>query len=610
MTSSTAPRLPALLWQHRRDLFWGALLLLATNAAERSIPWCLGAALDAFRGADLPAVRRWALGAVFIAALLWIVRTASRVKIFSVGRDIEYELRNRLAEHLHRLGPLYLQRVSAGDLMNRAVGDLGQVRLMLGFGALNLVNSLMALATTLVPMFWISPRLSLFALLPYPILVVVVRYFGSRLYRASRASQDAISTLNEGVREAVAAARFIRASALEEGVRSGLSESNGAVRARNQTLVVLRSLMGPTMTFLGASSLLIVLWLGSPQVLRGELSVGRFVAFLTYLGQLLWPTLALGYLISVLERGRASYERLREVFEATPPGAQSPAEEVKASASAPSALASESPLVDPAEDKNAPALRVRGLAFAYDTHAVLQDIDFEVPRGAFVALVGPTGSGKSTLAALLAGVLPPSAGNIELFGEALSTFDPARLRRRLSYCPQDGFLFSKTIRENLAYALERPLPMGIRDEGVEQTLNAACLSSEIERLPQGLETLIGERGVQLSGGQRQRLALARSWLLDAPLMVLDDPFSAVDAWTEAQILAALRRNWQEHERSIVLVTHRMAAAREAELILVLDGGRIVARGDHESLMRDPGGVYAEMVRLQQWEAGLEELRSA
>jgi len=560
----------------------GVGLLLATNAADKAIPWFLAHAIDALRHRQGEAVMHAALVVLALAAIMWFVRTLSRIVLLNVGRDVEYDLRKELLAKVHSLGSCFTQQMATGEIMSRATNDLAQVRLLSGFGLMNSVNSLVAYVSALSLMFTLSPKLALYALVPYPFFALVTRSFAKRLYLRSQGAQEALGNLADRAQENVAAVRVVRSLGLEEHEERRFEEANQQAIVANMKLTIIRGAMWPVLMLLGSTGTLVVVWFGGQMVLAHELSVGELAAFLAYLGQLLWPTMALGFLLSVVQRGRASYARVREILDA------------------------EESIVEPADARECSgegALSLRGLSFSYGDRDVLTDIDVEVPAGASLAIVGRVGSGKSTLAALMPRLLPVPDDSIFVDGIDVNQLRLRSLRREVAYAAQDPFLFSTTVYGNIAFALDEPYGEGAR-ERVRAAAEEASILEEVDGLPNGFDTLVGERGVQLSGGQKQRVALARA-LLNAPaVLVLDDPMSAVDARTEAKILEAIDR--VARGRTLVLITHRVVAAARAEQVLVLDAGRVVERGTPDALLA-ANGLYAAMAKQQALRAELEEI---
>jgi ATP-binding cassette subfamily B protein len=568
---------------YRGRLLIGLLLLVVTNALDKSIPRLLQQAVDALLDGDLDTVQLFALLVVAFALGMGAARTASRVWIFNVGRDVEFDLRNLILAQLHRLGPSFFSHMPTGETMSRAINDLGQVRAMIAFGLLNLVNSLLAYGIALVFMMQMSRELTLWALLPYPLLIAASRWVGKAMYTRSQGAQEAVGELSARVQETLSGVRIVRAFAIEPEQERIFERANQKALEKNMSLVMIRGFMWPLLMGVGSLGTLLVLWRGTAMVRGGEISVGELVAFLAYSEQLRWPTMGLGYIMAVVQRGRAGWRRILDILDAEP-------EVVEA--------------LDAREPGDEGAVRVEGLRFAYDGGgAVLQDVDFQVPAGGSLAIVGRTGSGKSTLAALLPRLLPTPEASVFLDGDDVTELKLRPLRRAVGYAQQDPFLFSNTIARNIGYRFDDPYV----PEAMEQVREAAAEASvleEIESLPAGFRTVVGERGVQLSGGQKQRVALARALLNEPRVLIMDDPLSAVDAKTEAGILDALERAGQG--RTVVLITNRVAAAARCDQVVVLDGGRVVERGTHQELCQG-GGFYAQLAARQRLERELAAL---
>lgn len=584
-SSGTTPKTHT-LWQYvqpyRARLVQGFLLLLLTNGLDKTIPVFLKNAVDALVGGQLATVVHSALIVGALALGMGVFRTISRTRVFNVGRDVEYQLRADLLRHLHRLGPSFFQRMPTGETMSRAINDLSQIRAMVGFGVLNLINSSFAYAIALIYMLGMSPELTMWAVLPFPLLILIARVLGRAMFTRSQASQEALGALSSRVQEALAGVRLTRAFGAEGEQERLFEEANQHALQKTMSLTVLRGFTWPLLIGVASLSTLLVLYRGTGMVRQGTLTVGELVAFLAYVESLKWPTMGLGYILAVLQRGRASFVRVREILEAPPdvhdePGATSP--------------------------KEGGELRVHDLSYAYGDRKVLDAVGFAVREQGSLAIVGRTGSGKSTLAALLARILPTPPNRVFLDGDDIVNLRLRELRKTVGYAQQEPFLFSDTVARNVGYSLpEISSPEAM--ERMREAARAAAVLDEIEELPEGWDTLVGERGVQLSGGQKQRIALARALLSEPRVLIMDDPMSAVDAKTEKRILDAIEAAGKE--RTVILVTHRVAAAERCADILVLDAGRVIEHGSHAELIAKDG-PYAGLAARQRIEQELSTL---
>jgi ATP-binding cassette subfamily B protein len=525
-----------------------------------------------------------ALGAwlVVVAIGAFGVRVLSRVAIFNGGRLAEYELRRALLYRLQKLGPAFYRHMSTGEIMSRATNDLAQVRLLLGFGVLNVINTLFALVSALSVTLSMSVKLTLAALAPLPVLMLVTRHFSKLIYTRTRDNQDAIGRMSETVQSSIAGMRVVRSFGLEESEMSRFEKSNQDYLDKSLALARLRGSMGPIMQAITAIGILVVFWYGGHLMLVGELSAGGFLAFYRALARLTWPLIALGFLVGLVQRGRASYSRLADIFNAEP--------DIQSGSL-------------PAPERVEGKLEVVDLRFAYGEHQVLDGVSFELPARGSLAIVGRTGSGKSTLAVLLPRLQPTPAGSVFLDGQDICDLPLSTVRQSIGYAQQSAFLFSTTIGRNIGYALDEPdQPAALLS--IREAAGQARILDEVLALPDAFDTVVGERGVQLSGGQKQRTALARAFVAEPKILVLDDPLSAVDARTERAILEAIDR--QRQERGLILITHRVVAASRCDQIIVLDAGRVVERGTHEELVSS-GGLYATFAEEQRIERELELL---
>jgi ATP-binding cassette subfamily B protein len=552
----------------------GGVMLVALQLFMAWRDFLVKDAVDAIAAGAGSIAARAAVVILVVSVGAMAVRIASRVTIFTAGRNVEYELRRRLLAHLHRLGPSFFGTMPTGEIMSRATNDLQQVRLLLGFGILNVISSLMALVSALWVMLAISGRLTLAAVSTFPLLALVTRSFSTKMFTRTRENQAALGVMSDRVLASLAGVRVVRSFAMEEAESEAFERENQRYLGASLALARVRGAMGPIMGMVSAAGVLIVFWYGGSLLIEGAITTGDFVAFWLALLRLTWPLTALGFVAAIVQRGRAGYQRLLAVLEAEP--------EVK-----------DGPTAAPARIDG--ALRVEGLSFAYGARQVLEDVSFEVPAGGSLAIVGRTGSGKTTLASLLSRLLPTPHGAVFLDGHDVCDLPVATVRAAIGYAQQDAFLFSTTVSENIGFALEDPDDQA---EVIREAAREAQVLDDVERLPDGFETVVGERGVQLSGGQKQRVALARALVREPPVLVLDDPLSAVDAKTEAAILETLER--QAAERTLILITHRVAAARRCDHIVVLEQGHVVERGTHDELA-SASGLYALFAEEQQME---------
>jgi ATP-binding cassette subfamily B protein len=580
-------RLWRYLVRYRLRLLAGVACLVAATSLTMAVPWLVKTIVDGIaagqgRGAVGPTV-----GLIVLIALVQAVaRTASRSLIFNVGRDVEYDLRNDLFAHLERLPVAFYQEWRTGDLMSRLVNDVGAVRMLLGPGILNLINTPVYYAYGLAIMLSLDPSLTVAALAVYPLALVFVKRTSRLLMERTVRVQEGLGELSSRVQQNLSGMHVVKAYACEDHELAAFAALNERFQEANLRLARVRGIIGPVMNAVGGVGALVVLWLGGRHVISGQLSVGDLVAFTGYLGLLAWPTMALGWMLSVIQRGRAALTRLNALF-AVEPAIVSPPD-----AAAPKAVRGE--------------IALRGVTFRYPGQAndALAGVDLTIPAGRTVALVGRTGSGKSTLVQLLPRLFDVEQGQVLLDGRDVRTLPLAWLRRTIGLVPQDPFLFSRTIGENVAFARDGTGNGTGHPGDIGWAVEAAGLGHDLADMPRGLDTVVGERGITLSGGQKQRVTLARVLAAEPRVLLLDDALSSVDAATERDILERLRSFVRD--RTTVLVAHRLTTVQEADLIVVLDDGRVVEMGDHDELLAR-GGVYADLFRQQALEGELEAI---
>ncbi len=584
--------------KYRRGFGFGVLSVFANNGIWILGPLAIRGAVDdlqKWHDGTIPASAMphklliWALLLVLIVALKGVFQFLTRWVVIGISRDIEFDLRNDLFGHLEKLSYSYYQRMRTGDIMARATNDLNAVRNLLGPGIMYTANTLVLSAFALAIMIKISPRLTLYTYAPLPFLSIVVQYFGRRIHERFERIQASFSDISARAQENFSGARIVRAFAQEDAEVASFEKANQEYIRRSLKLVRLMGMLWPTLEFVLGLAVVLVLWLGGREVLRGHITVGSFVAFNTYMVQLTWPIIALGWVINIFQRGTASMVRIQDIFDQKPEVADLPTTALHSGVDGDGASA------------HAPEIRgeleFRNLSFSYNGTRVLKDINLKVPAGSSLAIVGPTGSGKSTLVNLIPRVYDAPQGTLLLDGRPIREYPLAWLRRNIGFVPQETFLFSDTVRENIAFGVGNT-----SDEEVTRAAEGANIASEIAAFPEKYSTMVGERGITLSGGQKQRTAIARALIRDPRIMVLDDALSSVDTYTEEKILNHLREVMRG--RTTIFISHRVSTVRNADRIAVLHDGQIVEYGTHEELLA-LNGYYTDLYNKQLLEEELE-----
>jgi ATP-binding cassette subfamily B multidrug efflux pump len=604
------PLLPYLS-RYRWSFIAGAVCVLLTNGIWILFPLVIGHAADDLReGVTSRKLLSYAGYLLAIAITKGIFQFLTRWVVIGISRDIEFDLRNALFERLESLSYSYYQRHRTGDIMARATNDLNAVRMLLGPAIMYSANTLVYTAGALSFMIAISPKLTFYTFLPLPIASIVIQYFGRQIHDRFERIQAMFSDISARAQENFSGARLIRAYVQEDAEIRAFERENDEYIRRSLKLVRLMGMLWPTLELMLGCAVVLVLWLGGREVLVGEstrtlaanvgaligvagaivpaltntlqlsgtMTVGQFTSFMTFMVQLTWPIIALGWVINIFQRGTASLSRINEIMHEQP--------EIVDDASA--------------RDRELTGeIEFRGLNFSYESKQVLHDINLRIPAGSSLAIVGPTGSGKTTLVDLIPRVYDAVSGMVLIDGRPLREYSVASLRRNIGFVPQETFLFSERIRENIALGVDHAT-----DQQIHDAAEAANIAADIEAFPESYETLVGERGITLSGGQKQRTAIARALIRNPKILILDDALSSVDTHTEDKILNHLRAVM--HGRTTIFISHRVSTVRNADRIAVLHGGRIVEVGTHDELLA-LNGYYSDLYNKQLLEEELAEV---
>ncbi len=587
--------------RRRNGLIWGGLCVLFNNGIWILFPQVLRRAVnDLHSGVTRQKLLTYSLLIIAIALIKGIFQFLTRWVVIGISRDIEFDLRNDLFAHLERLSHSYYQRNRTGDIMARATNDLNAVRMLLGPAIMYSANTLVFTAGALGFMLAISPKLTIFAFLPLPIASIVIQYFGRRIHERFERIQAMFSDISARAQENFSGARVIRAYVQEQAEIAAFETANQEYIRRSLGLVRLMGMLWPTLELMLGAAVVIVLWVGGRQVLMGKMNVGDFVAFNTYMMQLTWPVIALGWVINIFQRGTASMVRIQEIL------AQQPEieDEDQASSHEPRATSEQVARSSQLEARSLLGeIEFRNLNFAYNGTEVLRDINLRIPAGSSLAIVGPTGSGKTTLVNLIPRIYDAPPGGVLIDGRPVRQFPLDSLRRQIGFVPQETFLFSDTIRENIAYGVSQEDGEATLDQ-IKAAAEAANIARDIEGFPDGYNTTVGERGITLSGGQKQRTAIARALLRSPRILILDDALSSVDTHTEDKILNHLREIMRG--RTTIFISHRVSTVRNADAIAVLHQGRIVEQGTHDELIAR-NGYYTDLYNKQLLEEELAEV---
>jgi ATP-binding cassette, subfamily B, multidrug efflux pump len=565
-------RLWPYLKKYRKWMILGIICVILSNAMKVAAPWILRFAIDALQAGKTSSYAPYALGILGTTLVQALFLFLMRKLMIGVSRDIEYDLRNDLYTHLQVLSPSYYGRMYTGDLMSRVNNDLSAVRMVLGPSIMYSVDTFFTLVFALAMMARINPILTLFSLLPLPAVSWMVIRYGRVIHNRFKEVQAQFSTISTTVQENLSGIKVIKAFGREEQEIEDFRQENQSYMQLNKKLIRVWGILYPMVEMLAGLGILVVLWWGGRQVISGTLTLGEFVAFTTYLAMLIWPAIALGWVVNITQRGSASMARLNEIFDEKPE------------------------IVDPLQAAVSLDARLQGkiqfrnVSFSYSSQPVLKNLNFTIEPGKTVSFVGATGGGKTSLLQLIPRMYEPTSGEILIDDIPIRNYPLAVLRRNIGFVPQDAFLFSDTIEENIAFGMDTS-----EEKAIIRSAQMANFEKEILTFPLAYKTMIGERGITLSGGQKQRATIARALGMDPSILILDDSFSNVDTHTEEQILQALREF--RKNRTCILVSHRISTVQDSDWIYVLEDGMILEQGAHQNLLQQKG-IYYDLYQKQ------------
>ena len=572
------------LKKYRSAYIWGGVCVLLMNTTWVLFPPIIGHAIDDMRktGVKLHTIGMLALMLLAVSVVKAIFQFLIRWVLIGASREIEFDLRNELFRHLEGLSHSFYQRTRTGEIMAKATNDLNAVRMLLGPGFMYTANTIVFTALALTFMLRISHHLTFYAFLPLPVVSIVIQYFGRRIHERFERIQAMFSDISARAQENFSGVRVIRAYVQEEAEIAGFETANREYINRSLKLVRLMGMLWPTLETMLGLAIVLVLWLGGREVVLGRITVGQFTAFNTYMVLLTWPVIALGWVINIFQRGTASLGRIYQLMQEKPEITDS-------------LMVKPLPLGEGLHGE----IEFRNLTFSYNGNVVLHGIDLRIPAGTSMAIVGPTGSGKTTLVSLIPRIYNAEPGSVLIDGRPIRDYALADLRRNIGFVPQETFLFSETVRENIAFGVPTA-----SDVEIQWAAEAANIATDIEEFPEKYKTLVGERGITLSGGQKQRTAIARALIRNPRILILDDALSSVDTHTEDKILNHLRDVMRG--RTTIFISHRVSTVRNADRIAVLHSGRIVELGTHDELLA-LNGYYSDLYNKQLLEEELAEV---
>lgn len=581
MANSRLKKLTSYLQPYLKNLWLGVLALFLANVLGVYIPWLIRDSINDLQNAfDFQKLISFVILLLILACLMWVIRILSRMFIFGIGRQVEFDLKQRIFQHLLSLEPSYFTVNSSGDLINRATSDVDNIRRLVGFAILSLINTIFAYGLTLPAMLIINLKLTFMAIAVYPLMLIIVQLFSDKLRDQQADVQEKLSDISELIQEDISGISLIKIYGQEENERQAFKEKNKKLLKANLKLARTRNLLFPLIQGIANISLLILLWIGTKDIFQGLITVGDFIALIIYVERLVFPTALLGFTITTYQRGEVSIDRVESILMA----------EAK--------ISNNSQAISLPLENIKGEIKAHNLTYSYPNskNPTLNHLNFKIKPGETVAIVGTIGAGKSTLANAIPRLLDIGKNQLFIDNLDITTIKLEDLRKAVAYVPQDSFLFSTTIKNNIRYGDPFRESMDI-----EYAAKQAQIHAEIINFPRKYETIVGERGITLSGGQRQRSSLARALLLDAPILILDDALSSVDNKTATNILENLKT---EQGKTIIFITHQLSAVKNADRILVMDKGKIVQMGTHKELLENKG-LYQTLWQQHQ----LEEILS-
>jgi len=574
-------RLKKYLVHYKRDLAIGFVLIVVSNILYAILPKILQVMIDMInQDVSLKKLAFYVILLVLVTAIYSVIRFLMRKTVVGVSRKVDYQLRSDYFQHLQRLSLRFFVNNRTGDLMARATNDIQAVSMTLGMGAMFTVSNSIIFAFVVTLMLVTNVKLTLLSLIPFPFILVLMYFSFGYFYKTYEKVQEQFASLTTKAQENISGIRVIKAYVQEENEIDQFSGLNTVYLKQNLKLAKARGLMWSSMEILFGFAFVILLWFGGKAAINAQLKLGALVAFTVWLGMLAWPMISLGWVLNLIQRASASMNRLNKIMDTEP-------------------LIKDMECTDRSIKSIQGEIEFKNVSFSYDGKPILSNINLVIKPGMTLAIIGPTGSGKTTLVNLIPRLIDASQGEVLIDGNDVRCIPVKLLRKNIGFVPQETFLFSETIEENISFGVENARP-----KEVKWAANISTIASDLENFPEKYQTLIGERGVNLSGGQKQRTAISRALLRKPKILILDDALSAVDTYTEEKILKSLMESY--YNQSTILISHRVSTLKHADLIIVLDEGKIIEQGTHYELV-NLGGFYSDLHQQQLLEAALEEL---